>query len=357
MNSSLRKKLAVASGVFLGLFVVLELAFRVLAAPLGIDRSGHEDYRRYLLDGHLGIYEPRPHTVYQHPRGGRDFNSFGFTDRAWSVEREPDETRILCLGGSTTEGGNPEGLVGSYPYLLEQLLEERAGRAFQVMNAGMSGWTSAEMLASWFLCLQDFAPDVLVLHEGVNDLEPRFRRDFRADYTHWRRPFVDPRVRGIERLLVRSELYLFARFRGAGVPTIVQLTSTPMRPGLEPRLEPETSAPFVRNLRSIARDARGRGARVVLMTMPHQPDYAGSRPDLWVDGLQEHNALVRELAAAESLDLVDAAAVFAERADELGKEFIDLVHVQPAGNRAKAELLADFLLAGDGSGALATPTR
>lgn len=93
------------------------------------------------------------------------------------------------------------------------------------------------------------------------------------------------------------------------------------------------------------------------MTMPRQPDYAGSRPDLWVDGVEEHNALVRELAAAESFDLVDAAAVFADRADELRSEFIDLVHLEKAGNRAKAELLADLLLAEDGSGSPATPAR
>lgn len=231
---SLPRKLAVAFVAFFGLVSMLELGFRVLAAPLGIDRAGHEEYRRFLLDGHLGIYEPRPHTVYQHLRGGRDFNSLGFADSEWSVEREPGEARILCLGGSTTEGGNAAGRRGSYPYLLERLLEERTGRAFQVMNAGMSGWTTAEMLTSWFLCLQDFAPDVVVLHEGVNDLEPRFRPDFRADYTHWRRPFVDPRVRGLERLLVRSELYLFTRFRGAGV-RCARASSRGSSPRLRPR--------------------------------------------------------------------------------------------------------------------------
>lgn len=326
-----------------------EVGFRVLGGPLGVDRARLAQYRRFLLRGHFDVYEPRPHTVYQHRRKGASFNSLGFSDREWPLERQPGVTRVLCMGGSTTEGGNLDGRRGSYPFLLEQVLEERSGKEYEVMNAGMSGWTSAEMLASWFLCLQDYAPDVLVLHEGVNDLEPRFRADFRPDYSHWRRPYPDTRVHGLQRLLAyTSELYLYTRLRSAKVPDIVGLTSTPLvhyEPAMEAgRLPPETARPFVRNLESIAHDARSRGVRVVLMTMPHGPEQERMVEPFWSYGIRENNALVRELAQREELELVDAAAHFAERSGELAPEFLDLVHVSPAANRVKAGLVADVLL-------------
>jgi hypothetical protein len=74
--------------------------------------------------------------------------------------------RVACLGGSTTEGGNPQGRGGSYPPLLEVALEERTGRDFEVLNAGISSWTTNEMLVAWFLTIQDFQPDLVVLHEA-----------------------------------------------------------------------------------------------------------------------------------------------------------------------------------------------
>jgi lysophospholipase L1-like esterase len=64
----------------------------------------------------------------------------------------------------------------------------------------------------------------------------------------------------------------------------------------------------------------------------------------WAEGMRQHNGLVRALAQREGYDLVDAEEVFGQR-PELAREFLDGVHLTPAGNAVKAELLAELLAA------------
>jgi lysophospholipase L1-like esterase len=339
-----RPRLAVALGVLVLLVLGAELGVRAVVSREM--RYALENFRRYLLTGEMRGYEPRAYTVFQRPRGGPPWNAFGFSDGSWSRERTPGVPRILCLGGSTTEGGNESGRLGAYPYLLERTLQERTGRDFEVYNAGISGWTTAEMLVSWFLTLQDLRPDVLVIHEAVNDCEPRFRAGFEPDYSHWRKPVQLAPARGIERVLARTSLlYSYLRLRAGRAPHVLDVCTdrdAPFEPLMkEDRLPPETSLPFRRNVRTIARSAAADGAVVVLMT---QPD--GSKPcrEFWRYCMREHNEHLRELCREHGFVLADAEQVFAAR-PELEAEFSDLVHLEPAGNQAKAEIVADALAA------------
>lgn len=317
-----------------------ELGFRALVPEA---RAGLEGFRRYLLTGVMRGYEARAYTNFQ--RSATNSNSFGFLDSPWTRARTAGVPRIVCLGSSTTEGGNPLGIQGSYPHLLERTLEARTGRDFEVLNAGISGWTSAEMLVAWFLTLQDFAPDVVVLHAAVNDLPPRFLSDFRADYSHWRKPIQTRTVHGLEAWLVRwSNLYVYYRLRGGRAPDIEAVStdsSGPKVPELaEGRLPHETSLSFRRNIAAIARAARADGRQVVLMTMPTSP-----RADVlpfWRHGIEENNQHLCELCSEHGCLLVDAAQAFRSR-PELNEQFIDLVHLQAPGNQAKAELVAEAL--------------
>lgn len=338
------RKLWIVLAVVAALAFGAELAFRLLAPRLGIDRAQIQALRDFLLRGELANYEPVAYTVFRRPRR-EPFNSSGFNDVEWSRTKTPGVPRILCLGSSTTEGGNPSAREGSYPHFLERTLESRTGRDFEVLNAGISGWTSAEVLVAWFLNLQDLEPDLVVIHEGVNDLLPRFRADFRADYTHWRVPCSDSRASELVRLLAHSDLFLQLRLQRHGVPDIQTLTRTdPTR--FEPlmkegRLPSATAAAFHRNVASIARHARRLGAEVALMTMPWDP--TSDLDPVWAFGMAEHNRLLAELAAEQGYILVDAARAFEERASELAPEFLDFVHVTPRGNEVKAELVAEAL--------------
>lgn len=339
-----RNKFLVACGSCLGTLLVLETGFDVWSAARGVGREDLERYRQFVSQG-LSMFEPRPHTVYARRRSTSATNSLGFMDHEWRLEKEPGTVRILCLGGSTTESGNSSGNRGSYPFLLQQVLEQEYGRAAEVMNGGMSGWTSAESLVAWFLTLQDFAPDVVIVHDGINDVPPRTMPGFRPDYTHWRHSWSGPpRFGPLHRFLVaHSDLYASLVMRD--VPGITQATSYPTTSrviGADGSLPPETARAFARNVRTVAEHAALRGARVVLLTMPLRSTKNG----LWEQTLgfcnRQHNQILRELAAANDWLLVDAERYFGEHL-ELDGEFLDTGHLKPRGNQAKAELVAEAL--------------
>ncbi len=367
--------LALACLGLVGLLALAEVAFRARAERLGFDAARRAAARDYVLHGWTAGYAPHPHTIFRRPPAPGVVNAEGFKDAQWTLARTRGVPRILCLGGSTTESGNDAGLQGSFPFFLGAILRERLGREVEVLNAGMSGWNSAELVAAWFLDLIDFRPDLVVIHEAVNDVEPRGHQGFRRDYSHYRHAFVplayDPLTRW---LAAHSDLWLWLVGRD-GPPTIQDMTVFPDHPpyGFDGvRFPPGTLEPYRRNLRSIGESVLAEGGTLALMTLVYDTRY-DARPqeakDVWPTrqfrvGIREHNQVMRELAAAHGWLLCDLEALERERMDEWAPWFRDLVHVEPEGNRRKAERLAQTLIeqgffarldAAAGAGAAAEP--
>lgn len=106
----------------------------------------------------------------------------------WTLSaREP--VKVACIGNSITYGAlleHPE--TDSYPSQLQMML----GADYQVMNFGKSGATLLNkghrpyMQQSEFREALAFAGDIVVIHLGVNDTDPRdwpnYRDDFVKDY-------------------------------------------------------------------------------------------------------------------------------------------------------------------------------
>ena len=329
--------------------VAAELVFRTLADRLGFDEPSRIHARDYVCRGWAAGYAAHPHTVYRHPPELPEVNSNGFIDREWKLERTPGVPRILCLGGSTTEGGNALSLQGSYPFLLEQVLRERLGREVEVLNAGMSGWNSAEMVAAWFLDLVDYQPDLVVVHEAVNDVDARDHEGFRRDYSHFRHTFVPRHYGAFTRWLARrSDLWLWL-VCGARVPTIVEMTVVPSSGSHDfdgQRFSPATNAPYRRNLLSIGRSVEDHGGTLAFLTMICDPDETQDLPIFarYRAGVLDNNQVMRELAAEQGWILCDLARLESARMAEWQPWFLDLVHVSPEGNRRKAERLAEALI-------------
>lgn len=347
MNAGRRKRVLVALGTAAVLLLACEAFFRALESRLIADAAGFEELRQYVVEGRPSTYfEARPYTVFARQRNleltEMVTNSLGFIDSEWSVEKTPGVPRIVCLGSSTTEGGHGP--------RLEEILRRRTGRDFDVMNAAIAGWTSAEVLVSWFLTVQDFRPDLVVIHEGINDVDPRAWPDFRSDYTHYRHPWRAPRFNPLHRFLVRSShLYSWLFLRGSA-PNIGQFTTYPVRSyriDEQGKLPPETVFAYRRNLETIGMDAALQGASVLLMTMPLRPpidEAHAKRFAAFYSGVAEHNQIMRELANEHGWLLVDAERSFAEKERVFANQFTDLCHLKPVGSRYKAELIAEALI-------------
>jgi acyl-CoA thioesterase-1 len=78
-----------------------------------------------------------------------------------------DKPRIIFLGDSLTAGLGLE-LEDSFPSLIQERLD-REGRAFEVVNAGVSGDTSAGGLRRLEWAMADGNPKVLIVALGGND--------------------------------------------------------------------------------------------------------------------------------------------------------------------------------------------
>jgi len=340
------KKLAVLAASLLVALLAAEGVARALHDPSEQELQFLERLRAFAGGEQHPLYAPHPYTLYaKRSEGGSVF--YGPPPEPHASRGPDGALRIACLGGSTTEGG-PQ----SYPYQLRELLRERLGTDVEVMNWGVSGWTSAESLVNWFLRVQDYAPDVVVIHHAVNDVRPRMVPGFRSDYAHYRSPWKADELTGLERFLLRHSVLYASRLEDRSRFTLGARVTPTDADGRIPAVLDELAAPadtFRRNLRALCRGVASAGARAVLLTMPYNRDPAWQATDpkipLKCEGLREHNAVLRELAREEGALLVDCERWFEEHPGQVGGHFKDTVHLSGAGNRLKATQLADALVA------------
>jgi lysophospholipase L1-like esterase len=344
MTTLTRRRLGLLLGATVAACVIAELGFRLVETRLGVDRARIGLLRDYLVM-ETADYEPRAYVGYADRRGAPGVNAWGFLDEEHDRAHPPGVIRIACLGSSTTESGNAANYRGSYPFFLQRELEARWQRPVEVLNFGVSSWTTAEVLVNYVLTVQDFTPDVVLLHEIVNDAEPRAWPHFSRDYSHYRHPWTAPRyVWPLRTIIGWSDLAAFLDLRrtsNAGLERLV--TTDPHGQWVFPhgQFAPGTIEPFIRNTRTITEHATAHGAQVLLVTMPYDHDRV-SAPYMQTlhRGLEEHNQVYRDLAQQEGYGLADLDVDERAHPAELTGAFVDLVHVQPAGNQWKARRIA-----------------
>lgn len=287
---------------------------------------------------HRGRFEFRPHRI----------NNIRFFNEDVSPEAAPGVRRIMCLGGSTTANslwvvGDPDEY--SYPLCLRESLKQRDpdGR-YEVLNCGMGGWTSAEILVNFALHLIDLRPALIVLYHGFNDLEASLTAPFASDYSHSRKNFGEAyaRIKLASRLpnlrLWKSYAFLKSRLLGFGNVRYDLLSS--IRAG-----KPNLDNPFMgldterRNIRQLIQLCRANRIGVVLTTFAYHV-HERVRDDRQVlkyrDGVRMENQVWCELAREYELPLVDLAALVPDE----DAYFVDTIHFTPEGMRCVADHLA-----------------
>ena len=344
----MKKKLIVATVGFLFALLVAEICASQLNLGI-VPRSEVRKLRTFLRNG-PPIYRPHPYAgfvvkspVVPTPERPVDW-SFDLPD-------DPDALRIACLGGSTTWHNSP--------LFLKEDLEARTGRALHVMNWGVPGWTTQETMVNYFTNVQDYAPDIVILHHAANDVAPRLQDGFRNDYAHFRKVWTPVVFSGFERFMIRASTLYSIYFIKSGThgrelsDYVGHPRSGLVRGGPVEPYPTGTEVAFRRNIATIAEHATNHGARVMLMTMPYDLRTAGNAKDpssppsvLWAAIITEHNEILRELAREHGYLLVDAEAWVKENPDTVLPLFRkgDNIHFDTPGVRARAKLMADALI-------------
>jgi len=304
-----------------------------------------------------GFMQSHPYLLYTNRPGFASdgvvqINSLGYRGREITLEKPPGTYRILALGGSTTL---------SWPYIkdpnrtwtaqVEAGLSRRfPGRKFEVINAGLPYGTSAELLAGYMFRHRYLKPDLVIIHEGGNDVSPLMFENYNPEYTHFRASGVSVFAGRLARLLLHSNVFrlLYSSF-WKGVPSVY--VSEPYDLGLIPpdlalkRVQETYPLGFERNIDLLVRTIKQDGARVLLVgfVAAREENMAKNRPDLAglgkaiALGIDKDLRVLEQIGARYDVPYLSPAAV--EFKDEW---FLDSCHLTPEGEKAKA----DWILGG-----------
>lgn len=154
----------------------------------------------YNREDALLMWSPHPH----YSDALVSINSQGFNDKEYSISKPDNTLRILCLGDSST-------FWGSYHSQLENTLNTKHGqenKRFEVINAGVTGYTSCQGLFSYTYKGMYYNPDIVTFYFGINDPIERFylsdKEILQPDI-----PLITKRIKN--RLLLNTHVYKIMR--------------------------------------------------------------------------------------------------------------------------------------------------
>lgn len=270
------------------------------------------------------FWKPKPHIA--------GHNSRGLLGPEFAVPKPPGIFRIVCLGDSCTHFG-----PRPYPRRFQEILEHRAPGRFDVINAGVLGWSSHQGLMRLRTDVPEWQPDLVTVYFGWND--HWLARGFRDR----EQPIDPPWLVRVNQGLGRLRFYQL----------LMRVTRPPVsESGARPRVEP---AEYAENLRQMKRECDRLGAEVWFLTSPHALDLGIPAflvdsgevidPESTVELHRSYNAIVRRVGAELGVKVVDLA----REIDGMDKQTLfdrDHIHLSDAGRTLVAAMLFARMLDG-----------
>lgn len=263
-------------------------------------------------------------------------NNYGHFGPDFHLGKTPGTLRIACLGASTTANNISDGVRDyCYPSILSGLLNEGLhpfGLKAEVLNCGIGGWVSADILINFCLNIVHLRPDYVILYHGFNDLHLGLMPEFKTDYSHGRRNLGEvvhlikrayrlPKIR-----FWTSYEWLKDRLLGTGnIRNDVLSMITSRKPdykmafqGLDAQQE---------NFRSLLAICSRHGTRPVLSSYAIYPHGESSVLTRMAEGVDLENAKMLDLAREFEAIHVDQASLIPKTPGN----FVDAIHFTPEG--------------------------
>ena len=295
---------------------------------------------------------PVPYVSYVPDPAYDGHNALGYRGPEIALPKPQGTFRIVAMGGSTTysTGTTAE---ESYPAFLQSILRDDYGYSnVEVINAGVSGYTSWEVLSSFAFRVLELEPDMLIYYGALNDLT--VREWLSSDCYRGLNPqrglnghrglFVERNAElpasALYRLIAISfgwmsnPLALDASFE----PSRVKCERASSDATLEKRLAANTPIYFERNLRNLMTLALAHNVQPVVSSWAYNSE--AERPQLWRESIAQHNAVMRQIANEMGIPYINLAADFPINANYWEG---DGVHLVAAGTFEQARRYAEFL--------------
>lgn len=341
----IRRKIAYASFTLCAFVLAAELTTRFLVDDLSGDSRFHQineivlflgtnrsdlmlEYdseRFWKLRPGVQIDDPQ-NTVWQ----GRVSNSLGYRSPEFDLQKPPGTIRIACFGDSSTFGIGAT-MEDSWPALLEDYLNARGEQKFQVINAGVPGYTSHQGLQHLRQEVDRLQPDIVFASYANNDF---WRWGDRTDQQHARRFGTS----SLHSRLMQSRLLQVVDHlvKPKAEPTASKWAQSTTfnyvspNDGWVPRVSLEQ---FVANIEGMCDLCEARSIPMTLVLWPDQPQAAGE----WSPRIEYQDSL-KKIATKRGVELADVVSIFQRNRELAVRSYVpnDIVHVDRSGNRLAA---------------------
>lgn len=355
----------IGSAIFTLIFIALALLTTELALQTSSAWSLYREVRRHPPHPFLQVL---PAFSVDH------VNLEGFRGEEIQPAKPPNSFRVFTIGGSTTLGVT-NAYADTYPFLLQAMLRDRhPAVTIEMQNAGGPWYTTAHDLVAYEVEVRRFNPDLVIVFEAINDLTRSFsppwlaHGDYKPDYSHYLGPysrFYGPGVGFIDRPSAPLT-WAWLRHWMTGEPDPFNIRDADNVAKVAARLQP-TDTPVFRSLPSfrlyldsILQAVQSDGHVVMAASQPYvyRPDLAaedqrhlyfaplmcadhGMCPSLlaMVRGMQEYNAVARQVAEARNVPFID----FEAAVPKTFEYFSDDVHMRRSANEILARVAADAI--------------
>ncbi|MCB0832926.1 MAG: SGNH/GDSL hydrolase family protein, partial [Bacteroidetes bacterium] len=161
MKSSFRQNLLIACSSVIVLLLIMECILRIL---------GYGNVETYLPDQDLlWRLAPNQETFTKIGNKPVTINSHGMRDREYTVQKPDGIFRILVIGNSCTYGWGVY-QDSTYSKVLEQLLNRNhAAQQYEVMNAGVIGYSISQILEFLKADGNLWSPDLVLVSHTFNE--------------------------------------------------------------------------------------------------------------------------------------------------------------------------------------------
>lgn len=257
------------------------------------------------------------------------YNSQHMKGTVAALPKPPDVFRIICYGDSNTDGPNEN----TWPERLEQLLNERRAtteRRFEVLNAGVAGYSSYQGLLRFRQQVEEFDPDLIFVSFGWNDAAPAVGQPDRL----YQPP--GPLYVAAERVLIRYRFY-----------RVMQKLIRPSGPervdtDVQPRVPIND---YLTNLDDFGKLSRANDIGVIYLTRPYEVPREGMLKALGDMRIRvpSYNDALRQFGQPEDVQFIDVHQHFAFEGNK--PLFTDDAHFSESGVDRMAELLYEHLIA------------
>ncbi|MDJ1183666.1 SGNH/GDSL hydrolase family protein [Roseofilum casamattae] len=253
------------------------------------------------------------------------YNQYSQRSEPIELEKSPDSFRILMVGDSVLNGGNPIDQSDIISEILENYLENSGHRA-EVLNASSGSWGLGNQ-KGYIEKFGLFDSDPIILQIGVHDLlQPTSTSDAVGSiYFPNRRPIL-----AISEAWTR---YLWPRVRQR-IPLNTPRAEIPVA-----QLDPK--AQFQENMQTFGQMVnliRSSNRSVLVLFTPNRFDL------LPTPKTPPYSEEFLTQLASENIPVIDAYQVWSDLPPEtIASFFRDSVHLNATGNREVAALICDYL--------------